>query len=361
MNSLTAPYNGITRYAGVPTEQLTGRLHYNENLYGPSPLCFETLKKVTPEDISLYESGPRDDLIDAVSAKFSIPSENIFTGNGSAENIKSIISIFTKEGDTVLLPDPGWSYYTGLANYKFLKVELYPILEEDGLCKHDIATLREKAEKDHPKLIIITSPAMPTGNKIADEDLEAIIKDFPDSLILVDEAYYGFADYTLDVNRIIHTYDNVIFSRTFSKYYGLANLRIGYGFCSEELRKVLWLDLPLHRLPHICKRMAIAALQDTEYYERITAELLESRDQFIATLNTLPRVHAYPSSANFIYISLTNYDVRKIKAAAEDHGYLIRIFTGNNQEHLRITIGTKDLMKDLTAFMLKKIPEADLS
>ena len=127
----------------------------------------------------------------------------------------------------------------------------------------------EKAKQYAPKIIAVTSPAMPTGNAISGADLELIIKNNPGSMILVDEAYYGFRPYDLDVNRIVHTYDNVIFSRTFSKYFGLANLRIGYGICSEKAMHAMWLDLPLHRLPHISKRMAIAALEDTAYYEEI--------------------------------------------------------------------------------------------
>lgn len=118
-NQLFSDYVGITRYAGVPTEQTTGRLHYNENLYGPSPQCMETLNSLTLEDISLYESNEKDELLEALSAETKIPVENLFLNNGSAENIKSILSVFTKRGDTILLPDPGWSYYTGIANTNF--------------------------------------------------------------------------------------------------------------------------------------------------------------------------------------------------------------------------------------------------
>ena len=77
-NQLFSDYVGITRYAGVPTEQTTGRLHYNENLYGPSPQCMETLNSLTLEDISLYESNEKDELLEALSAETKIPVEPIF-------------------------------------------------------------------------------------------------------------------------------------------------------------------------------------------------------------------------------------------------------------------------------------------
>lgn len=351
-------YIGISRYAGVPTEQTTGRLHYNENLYGPSPKCLDTLRETSMEDLYLYESNARDDLIEAIAQQTGIPAENLFVNNGSAENIKSILSIFAKRGDTVLLPDPGWSYYTGLANYKFLNVVRYPILEGEKKCAHDVEAILRLARLHRPRLLFITTPAMPTGNKIADEELERILRELPDTLVLVDEAYLGFTPYTLDVRRIIETYDNVIFSRTFSKYYGLANLRIGYGFCSRQLKDVLFLDLPLHRLPHIGKRMAIAALRDQSYYDRITAELIETREEFSSRLNALPGIRAYASDANFVYIRLVGYDVERIKAIVEENGYLIRIFTGNEEKHLRITIGTKALMERFTPLLIQTIRDS---
>ena len=359
-NPILARYDGVSRYAGVPTEQTTGRLHYNENLYGPSPRCFETLSALTADDLCLYESGSRDDLTDALSEKYSVPAECVFTGNGSAENLRSIMNIFTKAGDTVLLPDPGWSYYTGLADCRFLRVERFPIMETADACLFDEADIRGKIERLIPAVVVIASPAMPTGNSMEDDVLEALVRDFPATLFIVDEAYYGFKTYTLDVGRMIRTYDNVIFSRTFSKYYGLANLRIGYGFCSAALKRVLWLDLPLHRLPHVCKRMAVAALRDDAYYEGVAAKIVASRERFREALNALPDVYVYPSDANFVYIRLNGYDVLRIKDEAQKRGYLIRVFDGNAQKHLRITIGTEGLMRELTEALLRIIPAAKL-
>ena len=357
---LLGVYDGITRYSGVPTDQVTGRLHYNENLFGPSPKCLETLKEVTPADLYLYESNEKDDLLEVLSEELGIPAENMFLNNGSAENIKSIISMICTRGDTILMPDPGWSYYTGLADYRFLNIVRYPILEGETKCAHDVATIRKMIEEHNPKIAIITTPAMPTGNAMADDVLEDIIRSYPDTLILVDEAYLGFRPYTLDVPRLINTYDNLVLSRTFSKFYGLANLRIGYGICSTALKSVLWLDMPLHRLPHINKRMAIAALKDKEYYNTITAELLKARQDFSDTLNAIDGILVYESDANFVYIKLVGYDVEKIKAIADQHGYLIRIFTGNNEKHLRITMGPKAMMDDLTKVMLEAIEAAKI-
>lgn len=360
MSRLTKPYDGITRYAGVPTEQTTGRLHYNENLYGPSPKCLETLKETTMTDLYLYESTAKEDLIEALSKKLGLPEENLFLNNGSAENLKSIISVIARPGDTVMLPDPGWSYYFGLADYRFLKIVKYQIAEGETKCNHDVANIRAMIEKYDPKIVLIASPAMPTGNKMADEELEDLIRSYPNTLMLIDEAYYGFAEYTLDIRRLIETYDNVVFSRTFSKYYGLANLRIGYGFCSAALKKVLWLDMPLHRLPHIVKRMAIAALEDDEYYDSVKEKNLRARQKFSDALNQIDGVQVHESDTNFVYIRLIGYDVEQIQRVANEHGFLIRIFVGNAEKHLRVTIGTEEMMEELTRILVPAIKAAKL-
>lgn len=357
---LIGPYEGVSRYAGVSTEQTTGRLHYNENLFGPSPKVMDTLKDLTMEDLYLYESNEKDDLIECLSADLGIPSKYIFLNNGSSENIRAILSVIPERGDTILLPDPCWSYYTGLVTYKFLNPVTYPILEEGDKCAHDVAAIHEMAKKYNPKVIMITTPAMPTGNVISDEDLEDIIRSYPDSLVVVDEAYLGFAHYTRDVLHLIETYDNVVFSRTFSKFFGLANLRIGYGMCGTALKKILWLDMPLHCVSRFSKRMAIAAFMDKEYYATITKELNEAKREFIDTLNQIEGVKAFESDSNFVYIRVAGYDAEKIKQTCQDKGFLFRIFVNNNEKHLRITMASKAIVHDLLDVLVPAIKDSKI-
>ncbi len=344
--SLFERYSDKNRYSGVPTDWVTGRLHYNENLWGPSPKCLDALYQTTNEDLYLYDSSKDDDLIIELEKKLDIPQKYLFLHNGSAETIKTIFSVMLNKDEYVLIPTPGWSYYTGLIDYKFGKVITYDILEKNDKCVHNVEDIVEKAKKYNPQIIVITSPAMPTGNAIAASDLEMIIKTNPGSMVLVDEAYYGYREYDIEVKRLITTYDNVVFSRTFSKYYALANLRIGYGICSEKARHALWLDLPLHRLPRISKRLAIAALNDDQYYDEITRETISTREWFWKELSKIDGVQPFKSDANFLYIGLSGYEVEGIKSYMQDNGYLIRIFEGNGKQHLRITIAPRDIMED---------------
>jgi histidinol-phosphate aminotransferase len=298
------------------------------------------------EDLDLYDSTEDDDLLVELGKQLNVDKKNLFLHNGSAESIKSIFSVMLNPGDNVLLPNPGWSYYSGIVGYKFGNIIHYDIIEGEEKCIHNMNDIMEKAKKYSPKIIVITSPAMPTGNAIDAHDLEMVVKSNPGSLILVDEAYHGFAPYEIDIRRWIETYDNVVFSRTFSKFYGLANLRIGYGICSESAMHALWLDLPLHRLPHISKRIAIAALHDKEYYETILHETVEVREWFRRELNKLPNILCFKTDSNFVYIRCSGYNLSRVKEYMEENGYLIRIFEGHGEQHLRITVAPREIMED---------------
>ena len=184
-------YSGIRSYHSVPTEQLGGRLHLNENLFKPSPRCFEALRSITMEDLYLYDLRRNDELMDVLSSSLAVSANHIFIHNGSAEVIKSIFSILLQENDTVLIPEPGWSYYKSVADAKFAKCIPYRVEERGDTYQYSIGDLSDKAKRHKPRVIVITSPQMPTGCTIAYEEIEGIIKDHPESVIMLDEAYWG--------------------------------------------------------------------------------------------------------------------------------------------------------------------------
>jgi len=211
-------YSDVKSYHSVPTEQLSGRLHLNENLFGPSPKCFEVIKKITMEDLFLYDLSNRDYLTEEISSATGISANNIFVHNGSSEVIKSIFSILLNEDDTVLVSAPGWSYYKSVADAKFAKCITYEVYETADSYRYNLEDLLEKAEKYHPKIIVMTTPHMPTGCGIARSDIEKVIRQHEDSVIMLDEAYWGYGDDTnLFEKEIITRYSNVVITRTFSR------------------------------------------------------------------------------------------------------------------------------------------------
>ena len=339
-------YSEVKSYHSVPTVQKNGRLHLNENLFKPSPKCLEVLKDVTMEDLYLYDLGRNDELVEALASSTGISSNNIFVHNGSAEVIKSIGSILLNENDVVLIPAPGWSYYKSVADAKFAKCITYEVCEKEDTYEYNIDDILQKAKENHPKVIIITSPQMPTGCGIDYDDIEKIINENKNSIILLDEAYWGYGnDDNIFEKKIITKYSNVVITRTFSKFYGLADIRIGYGLCSYPLRRTICLDLPLFRACGISRRIAIAAVKDREYYQKMKEESNTVRAWFSDELNKIPGVKAYKSESNFVFIKLDNADADRVRAYMEENGLLIRLFTDKDALRLRITIGPKDIME----------------
>lgn len=339
-------YSDVKAYHSVPTEQLSGRLHLNESMFGPSPKCLEVLKSITMEDLYLYDLTHSDELVDVLSDATDIPSNNIFVHNGSAEAIKSIFSIILSEGDCVLIPVPGWSYYKSVADEKFAESISYEVREGEESYEYNVADLLEKAKKYRPKMIVLTSPQMPTGCTISNENIEKIIKENENSIILIDEAYWGYAvDDNIFEKKLITTYSNVVITRTFSKFYGLANIRIGYGLCSYPLRRTVGLDLPLFRASVISRKIAIAAVEDKEYYQSMKKEANAVRMWFTDELNKLDDVKAFRSESNFVFVRLLYADADKVRAYMQENGILIRLFQEQDALRLRITIGPKDLME----------------
>lgn len=358
VNQMFSKYMDVKSYHSVPTEQLGGRLHLNENLFKPSPKCHDVLKQITMEDLYLYDLSHEDGLVETISAATGISGNNIFVHNGSAEVIKSIGSILLSEGDVVLVPHPGWSYYKSVADAKFAKCVNYSVKEGADSYEYDMEDLRTKVKGLCPKVIVITTPQMPTGCTASYDDIETIVQENPGSIVMLDEAYWGYGDDSSSFEKsIITRYSNVVITRTFSKFYGLANIRIGYGLCSYPLRRTIGLDLPLFRACGISRKIAIEALKDRAYYDKMKKETVEIRQWFIEELNQIKGVKAFQSESNFVFIHLDKANPERVRAYMEENNILIRLFVEKDNLRLRITIGPKDIMERVV-YQLKRAVEA---
>ena len=213
MPDIFVKYDDVERYNSAVTDQHTGRLHLNENTFGPSRRCLDVLKDVKIQDLYEYDMATKDFLVEEISSAFSIPEDDIYIHNGSAELIKSVFSIALERGDCVLVSDPGWSYYASLAKEKFCDVYCYDVLKDDYTYYMDVEDIVKKAKKYRPKIIVITSPHNPTGCKMDGQAVEMIVKENPESLVLLDEAYWGFSEEDIDVRRLVETNYNIIISR----------------------------------------------------------------------------------------------------------------------------------------------------
>lgn len=197
---------------------------------------------------------------------------------------------------------------------------------------------------------------MQTGCEISHDDIRKIIEMNQNSIIMLDEAYWGYEDHSnVFEKEIITDFSNVVISRTFSKFYGLANIRIGYGLCSYPLRRTIGLDLPLFRASSISRKIAKEAILDTEYYNNMREETRKAREWFINELNNIPDVKAFHSGSNFVFIKLKKGDPDRVKAFMKENNILIREFKDNDALRLRITIAPVDILKRVIIQLKKSL------
>ena len=345
-------YADTKTYSVVATEQLTGRLHVNENLFKPSPKVMEVLHNATYEDVYLYDLTREDELAVEISKREEISTDHILIHSVSSDVIKTVMSLVLNKGDTVLISAPSWNYYKSIVELKMAKAEYYDVVPGKNSYEFDVSGLMSKARAVSPRIIIITTPHNPTGAVISASDLETIIKENPSSLVIVDEAYLGFSDQKFDVRHLLAAYSNVVFSRTFSKLYGLAGIRVGYGLCAPMAKQVFRLDVNPFRVNNISRKMAVAALRDEKYYKGLLKDITESRNFFINEMNSIPGVKAFDSAANFVFIHFSeNTDVQALKDYLAQNGYLVRLWTEGSRLAMRVTLDRKETMEKVVALM----------
>ena len=339
--SYLSNYTDTKQYSVVATEQTTGRMHVNENLFGPSPKCLEVMHNAKMEDLYLYDLTRDDALAVEISKKTELGTDSIFIHSGSSDVIKTIMTLVLNKDDVVLISAPAWNYYKSVIELHFAKPAYYDIKPGENAYEFDVEGLMSKAAATKPRIIVITTPHNPTGAVISPKDLERIIKDNPTSLVIVDEAYLGFSTVKYDAKYLLTTYNNVVFARTFSKLYGLAGVRIGYGLCTPMARQVFKLDLNPFRVSNIGRKVAIAALEDKKYYNELTKTIIQLKADFISEINKIKGVKAFDSAANFIFIHFDGIDVQALKDYLADNGYLVRLWTEAGRLSMRITVAPK--------------------
>ena len=344
-------YAETKSYSVVATEQLTGRLHVNENLFKPSPKCMEVLHNAKEEDVNLYDLSREDLLAEEISKREEISSDHILIHSGSSDVIKTIMTIVLNKGDTVLISRPAWNYYKSVVELRLAKAEYYDVIPGEKRYEFDVQGLLEKARKTAPRVIIITTPHNPTGAVISQGDLEKVVNENPASLVIVDEAYLGFSAKKFDVRHLLNAYSNVVFCRTFSKLYGLAGARVGYGLCAPMAKQVFRLDVNPFRVNNLSRKMAVAALRDEPYYKNLLKEITESREYFIHEMNALDGVKAFESDANFVFVHFKEIDVQACKDFLSQNGFLVRLWTEGANLAMRVTLDKKPTMEKVVALV----------
>lgn len=331
------------------------RLYMNENLFGPSPACIDILRNITPEQLALYPYGGDDLLVRTIAESLSVEPSQVLVNQGAASVIQQLFQTLLEEGDTVLLPQPGWDYYRGVTETLGGRVGYYQLTEGDNLYDFDLDSIVGAIDQLRPKVIVVTSPNMPTGNMMDLADLKRLARYASHSIILLDEAYYGFTEGPhFSESELLADHPNIVIGRTFSKMYGLASARIGYALCNSGLAEMMKKAAPLFGISWLSQQVAAAALRDVDYYERMKQSTIAVRENFRKRVNEIEGMWAYPSEANFVLIRLTGWSAEAIMNHCRDNSYLIRDCKGYKlMSHLRISIGTQEHMDRVMSLLLE--------
>jgi histidinol-phosphate aminotransferase len=265
-----------------------------------------------------------------------VPVKNIFLGNGSDEAIDILFRAFCNPGvDNVITLPPTYGMYEVSANINDVEVRKIPLKSDYQLNMEAIA----EAIDDHTKIIFICSPNNPTGNSIDRQDIETIIANF-NGLVVIDEAYINYSRQKTFIQELTE-YSNLVILQTLSKAWGLAGLRVGMAFASEELIEVFNKVKPPYNINEASQELALEALQNVDQVNNWIKETVAERNKLIEELSQCALVKKiYPSDANFILVKTTN--PKAIYSYLVSLGIIVRDRSKVElcDGCLRITIGT---------------------
>jgi histidinol-phosphate aminotransferase len=340
-------------------------LDRNENQYGPSPACYKVLQKSNDDVLNIYSRdfsrGVKSILSERLAHDFGTREDKILLSYGSEDLLKQAVQCYINKGDKILIPSCSWWYYKKIADEAEGKNIQYPILEGNHTFYYDIECMIEIYNREKPKLVLISSPNNPTGNRLETKQLKDVLERMSDTLVILDEAYLLFDEtFKSDPVELVNRYPNLIIIRTFSKYYALAGIRTGFAFLGDNHERFKLLNARYLGFNRLSEKIAIAALDSPEYYSSICRKMADDKEMLYNELNLLPGFHAYKSYANFILVKISPEIMGPLKNYLTERNMIVKFMNEDGLDrHIRITIGTHSqnslLLKLIRAFMYKEM------
>ncbi len=315
------------------------KLASNENPYGPSP----EVKKVIAEEsarVAEYPASKATELREALANFYELSQEMVFTGNGTDEIIGLLVELFNGADDEIIYPDPSFAKYKLYIQSKNANGVAVPLdddlrLDLDGMA----AEINDKTG-----MIFICDPNNPTGTMQQGDKIRKLIDEVPDDvLVVLDQAYHEYmtsGDYYQGLDELTER-PNLLILRTFSKAYGLAGLRVGYGLGSAEIVHYLDQIRDTFNCNRIAQRAAIAALGDQQHIQMSRAKNQQEREYLYQELDQAG-IDYVQSEANFLLIAVPG-DSREAAAELESKGVIVKPGAPLGVPGmLRVTIGSRE-------------------
>jgi histidinol-phosphate aminotransferase len=339
---------------GKPVEELerelgirgSVKLASNENPLGPSPLALEAIRTAVKE-LNRYPDGSGHYLRGALSQFLSVDQDNIILGNGSNELLDIVVRTFMRPGDEAVMAWPSFVVYPMSVQSVGCKAVMAPLKDYT----HDLPAMYD-AVTDKTRMLFIANPNNPTGTINRKQEFDTLMERLPDGVLMVmDEAYYEYVtdpDYA-DSMRHFREGRDILILRTFSKMYGLAGLRIGYGIAKKEILAEMNKLRPPFNTNSLSQTAALKALNDSEHLKRSREANEDGKRYLYREIGGLG-IEYVPTEANFIYMRVRNatglYD-RLLR-----RGVIIRPM---GSDAVRVTIGTRQENERFIAALKEEI------
>jgi histidinol-phosphate aminotransferase len=306
------------------------KLNTNENPYPPSPKAVAALQSFNSDDLRKYPQPLSLPVLQAACKVYGCKEDEVIAGNGSDDILTILFRSFAGDGDTIGWLNPSYSLYPVLANLQGAN-HCFVELNEDFTLPDNLA---EKA-KDC-KLFIITNPNAPTGNSFCKKKIRAFTKNF-NGVVVIDEAYGDFANE--NCLELYKEFPNLVVTRSFSKSYSLAGLRVGLAFANKNLIYGMMKVKDSYNVNALSQTMAAAALLDQEYFNETVAKIKNTRNRTAKELIKMG-FEVLNSQTNFIFAAPPT-DAEAYFNKLKEKNIFTRYFKGpRTSRFIRITIGT---------------------
>jgi histidinol-phosphate aminotransferase len=315
------------------------KLASNENPLGPSPKALAALEK-TLREVHLYPDGQGYYLRQAIADHLGVTLEQVIIGNGADGVIVQTCLAYLDDGDEVIVGRssfPVYDIYTHVMRAQLVKVPLKEYrLDLEGMAE---------AITERTKIVFVCNPNNPTGTIVTQGEVESFMAEVPEHILVIfDEAYYEFVDspeYPDTLRYVREGRRNVMVMRTFSKIYGLAGLRLGYGIAHPETLAPLWRVKEPFAVNRLAQIAGIAALEDEEFVRRSVEANREGRRYLYRQFERLGLFYV-ESHTNFVLVRI-GPEAREVAERLLRRGVIVRPCTGYDlPEFLRITVGSPD-------------------
>ena len=340
------PVSDIVVYTpGKPVEELERelgiedsiKLASNENAFGPSPRGLEAVRSRL-EGVHRYPDGGGFFLKRALAGHHGLTPEHFVLGNGTNEVLEIFAHAFLDPGDAVVYSEGAFIVYRIVSHLSRCVVRAAPMRE----FTHDLEEMAALSGAD-TRAVFIANPNNPTGTAVGEKGIRGLLERLPEeTLVVVDEAYFHYvtrADYP-DATALLREYPNVVALRTFSKVYGLAGLRVGYGVAHPEVAAAMERVREPFNVNSLALAAAEAALGDDGHVERSVRMNTEGREFFVQELALLG-LPFVPTQGNFLMVEVG--DAAKVYEDLLQEGVIVRPVGGYGfPGHLRISIGTPE-------------------